>query len=76
LFNSFNKYAREDLKYDLTAARERLPEVDAADRDRLQPELNKYGGRTVRYAGVCSIDLATYAIEEASVLATRQRRGR
>jgi hypothetical protein len=72
LFNSFNKYAKEDLKYDLTAARDRLSEVDSNDRDRLEAELKKYGGPTVRYAGVCSIDIETFDHDEASLLATRK----
>jgi len=72
LFDSFNKYAKEDLRYDLTAARDRLSDVDEADRDRVADALNMYGGPPVRYAGICSIDLATFNEDEAAVLATRK----
>jgi Cap4 SAVED domain len=76
LFRSFNKYAKDDLRYDLTAARDRLADVDPADRAALEAELDKYGGPMVRYAGVCSIDLATFREEEAAVLATRKNEKR
>ena len=72
LFASLNGYAKEDLKYDLTAARDRLADVPTEDRDRLSEQLNRYGGPIVRYAGVCSIDLATHFDDEAAVLATRK----
>jgi len=72
LFSSLNKYGKEDLRYDLTAARDRLTEVAQEDRHRVELALSKYGGPTVRYAGVCSIDIGTYVQDEAAMLATRK----
>jgi hypothetical protein len=41
-------------------------------RERVSAALSLYGGPTIRYAGVCSIDVATHLDEEASLLATRR----
>jgi hypothetical protein len=72
LFDSFNKYAKSDLRYDLTAARDRLGGLPDEDRQRVAEVLSQYGGPTVRYAGVCSIDIETFVLDEASLLATRR----
>jgi hypothetical protein len=72
LFASLRKYAKADLSYDLTAARDRMGELPEDDRERLAQEFARYGGPKVRYAGVCSIDLATHVEAETSLLATRK----
>lgn len=72
LFDSLREYAKADLSYDLTAARDRMGELPEDDRDRLAREFAKYGGPTVRHAGVCSIDVATHLDSEASLLSTRR----
>lgn len=72
LFDSLRKYAKADLSYDLTAARDRMGDLPEEDRERLAREFAKYGGPTVRHAGVCSIDVETYVESEASLLATRR----
>jgi hypothetical protein len=71
LFDSLNAYAKSDLRYDLTAARDRLADIRTDDRQRVTDALTQYGGPTVRYAGVCSIDIETFVSDEASLLATR-----
>lgn len=72
LFSSLNKYAKGDLQYDLSAARDRLADVVDEDRDRVASALKVYGGPTVRFGGVCSIDIETFDADETSVLATRK----
>jgi hypothetical protein len=72
LFSSLNKYAKGDLQYDLSAARDRLAAVSDEDRDRVAAALKAYGGPTVRFGGVCSIDIETFDVDEAAVLATRK----
>lgn len=72
LFNSMNKYAKQSLRYDLTAAKDQLPSVPEPDRARLAAQLGLYQGPRIRHAGVCSIDLATHTDDEAALLATRR----
>jgi hypothetical protein len=72
LFNSMNKYVKRDLRYDITAIRDRLDELPDDDRQRVDEAVRRYGGPTIKYAGVCAIDAATHVHEEASVLATRK----
>ena len=72
LFDSLNKYTKDDLRYDLTAIRDRLGDLPYQDSERLRSVLGSYAGPIVRYGGVCSIDIATHLDEEAALLATRK----
>jgi hypothetical protein len=71
LFDSFNRYGRDDAHFDLTAARDRLGELPPDHAVALREAFGRYGGPDVRYAGFCVIDLATHNDEEIAVLATR-----
>lgn len=71
LFNSFNKYMEADLQFDLTAARDRIEALPAAQRDRIKKALLPYGSRDLRYAGFIVIDSGTFDQSESEILATR-----
>jgi hypothetical protein len=74
LFDSFNKYAKGDLRYDLTAARDRLGRLPDTDCQKVAAVLSQYGGPTIRHAGVCCIDVETFRGDEAALLATRKNK--
>lgn len=72
LFNSLREYSDRDLSFDLAAARDNLPTVPEADRDRIRQALLPYSERDTRFAAFLVIDVRTWNEPDAQVLQTRE----
>lgn len=74
IFRSFNKYGEDDLRFDLTAAKDNITVLDPSERDAVRKALKPYAERVVTYAGFAIIDQSTKCDDEVSLLATRKNR--
>lgn len=71
LFRSFNEYKEADLRFDMTAARDRIEALSPDQRDKVKKALLPYGDRELRYAGFIVIDSSTFDQAESELLAKR-----
>lgn len=72
IFNSLKKYDNDDLKFDLTAIKDRLQLLDEDERNKVRNALKPYGDRSIKYLGIAIIDHSTYLDDEVGVLAKRK----
>jgi len=72
LFSSINGYSEDDSKYDLTAARDNVDNLQSPERERVLKSLMPYSGARTRIAGIAVIDYTTKHDSELSLLATRK----
>lgn len=72
LFSSMRKYSESDVAYDLTAARDNLYQLPAAEQERVRAALLPYSGAPIRYIGFALIDWSTFNSSEAQLLRTRR----
>ncbi|MCY0870878.1 MAG: SAVED domain-containing protein [Firmicutes bacterium] len=74
IFNSLNHYARSDLDFDLTAAKDHIDSLPSEERTRVRNALKPYSNSVVKYAGFAIIDSSTRHDSEMSLLATRKNK--
>jgi len=72
IFTSLRNYTRDDLKFDLAAAKDHVNTLPEAEREKVRKALLPYATRKISYAAFAVIDVSTRHDDEISLLATRR----